>query len=171
MSGRLLALLSEVIFPFYTAGLPLSQERPGANNFFGLTAETNRSLVTHRMYKLFEPWPLPIFLVAWDETKGERRVLAGVHPKVQLQPLGQAQAWTLSRFRVLWECYLHKSRRSDTRLEELRQFWRAVETDMGVNKIFTQPHEPTFEEGYAHFLSVLGYAPDQDFSNWGGKQT
>lgn len=155
--------------PLYVAGFPPSQERPRADHFFGLSAEINRSLSTYRLYKLFEPWPQPTFPVVWDETKREGRILAGGHLKLRLQPLGQAQAWTGSRFGVLWECYLHEAGRSDSWKEELTQFWQVVEADMRVNQIFTQPHEPTFETGYTDFLSSLGYAPDLDYKRWWSK--
>ncbi len=109
--------------------------------------------------------------MAWDETRGERRVLEGGGLRVQLQPLGQAQSWTGETYGVLWECFLHETQqRGDTWPEELAQFWQAVEDDMGVHKIFTQPHEPAFEQGYPEFLSSLGYAPDSDFERWWSKQ-
>jgi hypothetical protein len=50
-------------------------------------------------------------------------------------------------------------------------FWQVVERDMGVNRIFTQPHEPTFKEGYTEFLSGLGYSPDPDFGHWWSKRS
>ena len=137
---------------------------------FGLSPEMNRSMTTYRLYKLFEPWPQPIIPVAWDETRGEGWVLEGGELRVRLQPLGQAQAWTGETYGVLWECFLHETQqRGDTWQEELIQFWQAVEEDMGVHKIFTQPHEPAYGEGYPEFLSRLGYAPDSDFGRWWSK--
>jgi hypothetical protein len=167
---ELVGLFKRVDRPLYVAGFPPSQERVQSDQFFGLPAEINRSLTTYRFYKLFEPWPQPSVLVDWNEAKGEGRVLAGGHLRVQLQPLGQAQAWTGHRFGVLWECYLHETRRSKTWQEELRQFWQVVEEDLEVRKIFTQPHEPTFEEGYTDFLSNLGYTSDPDFERWWSKE-
>ena len=62
---------------------------------------------------------------------------------------------------MLWEAYFHETqRRAANWQDDLYEFWRAVEEDMGVARIFTQPHEPTFEQGYTDFLSHLGYAPE-----------
>jgi hypothetical protein len=46
----------------------------------------------------------------------------------------------------------------------------AVERDIGVKRIFTEPREPTFEEGYPEFLQQLGYAPDPNFEQWWSKE-
>jgi hypothetical protein len=156
--------------PLYVAGLPFSQVRPRRGLFFGLSPEVNQSLTSYRMYTLFEPWPMPTVPVSWDEIKGEGRVLDGGRLAIHLQPLCQAQAWTGSQVGVIWECYLHQTRRPDTWQQELAQFWRAVETDMQVSKVFTQPHEPTFQEGYIDFLSDLGYSADPNFPRWWSKR-
>jgi hypothetical protein len=155
--------------PLYVAGMPPSQERGRADHFFGLSAEINRSLTTYRLYKLFEPWPRPVVPVVWDQVRGEGRVLPGGRLEVQLQPLGQAQAWYGPRDAVLWECYVPETRRVATWQEELTQFWRAVEADLGVSRVFTLPREPTFVEGYTEFLAGLGYAPDAAFPQWWSK--
>lgn len=75
--------------------------------------------------------------------------------KIQMQPVGQAQVWRGEREAVLWECYLHETARATGWQEELAAFWRAVEKDIAAPKIFTQPQEPTFPEGYQAFLRQL----------------
>jgi hypothetical protein len=156
--------------PLYVAGMPPTQERSRADHFFGLPAEINRSLTTYRLYKLFQPWPRPVIPVMWDHVRGEGRVLPGGRLEVQLQPLGQAQIWQGEQASVLWECYLHETRRSATWQAELTQFWQAVERDMDVRTIFTQPHEPAYADDYPAFLSSLGYAPDASFPQWWSKR-
>ena len=155
----------------YVAAFPISHERPRRDNFFGLSPEINQSLTDYRMYKLFEPWPQPLFQVIWDRTQGEGRVVGQTDLKIHLHPLGQAQVWKGETHGVLWECFWHGTRqRQEHWQEELAQFWQVVEEDMGVKKIFTQPHEPTFEEKYTEFLSRLGYAPDPEFEHWWSKE-
>jgi hypothetical protein len=157
--------------PLYIAGFPPSQEQTRGDQFFGLPAEVNRSLTSYRLYKLFEPWPQPIIPVAWDTSRGVGRVLEGGRLRVQLQPVGQAQIWKGQTQAILWECYFSQTRRGGVNwLAELATFWQTVENDLGVSKIFTQPHEPTFEEGYSDFLRRLGYAPDPDFERWWSKK-
>ena len=41
---------------------------------------------------------------------------------------------------------------------------------MQADKLFTQPHDPAFAEGYTDFLSDLGYQPDSDFPLWWSKE-
>ncbi len=167
---QLVQRLQSSDMPRYVAGFPPSYEKPHSDHFFGLPPEINRSLTTYRLYKLFEPWSTPLLRVVWDGVKNEGRVLDGCHLRIQLQPVGQAQIWKGASAGVLWECYTFENRRRRTYWqEELGLFWQAVERDMGVNRIFTQPHEPTFQEGYTEFLSRLGYAPDPEFEPWWSK--
>jgi hypothetical protein len=56
--------------PVYIAGFPLSREEPRRDHFYGLPPEINLELVTYRLYKFFEPWPMPSVIVGWDETRG-----------------------------------------------------------------------------------------------------
>lgn len=155
--------------PLYIAALPPSPERPYRSHFYGLPPDINLSLTSYRMYKLFQPWPIPSVIVGWDETSGTGRVLKLGDLKVQLQPLGQAQAWAGPSAAVLYECYTHETRRPATWQDELAAFWGAVERDVGVARIFTEPHEPTVEEGYTDFLTRLGYAPDPQYPRWWSK--
>lgn len=153
--------------PHYVAGFPPTSEKPHRDHFMGLSPDINRSLTIYRLYKLFEPWPTPLLRVVWDGVKDEGRVLDSCRLRVQLHPLGQAQIWTGNTEGVLWECYAFETwRRRDNWQAELATFWQAVERDMGVYRIFTQPNEPTFTEGYTEFLSRLGYAPDPNFERW-----
>ncbi len=48
--------------------------------------------------------------------------------------------------------------------------WAVVERDVASPILFTQSHEPTFEEGYEEFLARLGYAPDLQFERWWSKR-
>lgn len=158
--------------PLYIAGMPPSEEAPRHDRFYGLAPEINLSLTTYRHYKFFEPWPLPSIHVSWDETTGTGQVEGMGDLKIQLNSLGQAQAWYGQRMGVIWECFF-----SAEEIEAVTwfAFWQAsvgttdVERDMGVAKIFTEPHEPTFEEGYTDFLSRLGYTPDPDYPRWWSK--
>lgn len=109
---------------------------------------------------------MPSIHVSWDETTGTGQVAGAGDLKIQLNSLGIAQAWYGQRVGVIWECYF-----SAEEIEEVTwfAFWQAAERDMGVGKIFTEPHEPTLEEGYTNFLSRLGYAPDPDYPRWWSK--
>jgi len=154
----------------YIAAMPPSQEGPRRDNFYGLSPEINVTLTTYRLYRFFQPWPMPSVIASWDETTGTGRVEGQGDLKIQLQPLGQAQAWFGHTFGVLWECYFHETRRREPNWQdELYTIWQTVEQDMGVAKLFTQPHEPTFAEGYTDFLSRLGYAPSLAYPRWWSK--
>jgi hypothetical protein len=80
-----------------------------------------------------------------------------------------AQVWHGDRDAVLWECYMSEQARMENWQEELADFWQAVERDVGVERFFTQPHEPTFIEGYRKFLRRPGYAPDTTYDSWWSK--
>ena len=154
----------------YLAAMPPSQERARRDRFYGLAPEINLELTTYRLYSFFQPWPIPSVIVSWDEATGAGRVEEMGDLKIQLRPIGQAQIWKGQTYGMIWECYFHETRRRNaTWQDELYQFWRAVEEDMGVARIFTQPHEPTFEEGYTDFLGHLGYAPDPACPEWWSK--
>jgi hypothetical protein len=164
---QLVQRLPPVDLPRYVAGFPPSYEKPRSDHFLGLPPEINRSLTTYRLYKFFEPWPTPLLQVVWDMGQNEGRVLDGCRLRVQLQPLGQAQIWKGETDGVVWEAYAYEMwRQRQGWPEELATFWQAVERDMNVPRIFTQPHEPTFEAGYPEFLSRLGYVPDPEFGRW-----
>ena len=156
----------------YVAGFPPSPEPARSDHFFGLSDEINRSLDTYRLYKLFEPRPVHHLTIAWDRRVGAGQVIDGADVGVQLLPVGQAQAWTGEEAGVLWEAFTHQAqRRTDDWQADLRQFWQAVERDLGVQRIFTQPHEPTIaEEEYMAFLGHLGYGPDPNFDRWWAKE-
>jgi hypothetical protein len=158
--------------PLYVAGFPASREQPHSDHFLGLSRDINLSLTTYRLYKLFEPRTVHQFHLSWDTRIGEGRIIGGSGLRVHLQPVGQAQIWKGDTYGVLWECFGFGSQRERQNWqEELAAFWQAIEKDMGVRKTFTEPREPTFEEGYTEFLSGLGYAPDPDFERWWSKKT
>jgi hypothetical protein len=124
----------------YVAAMPPSQERARCNRFHGLAPEVNLELNTYRLYSFFQPWPIPSVIVSWDEATGTGWVERVADLKMQLRPVGQAQIWKGPTCGVLWECYFHETRRRAANWQdELYQFWRAVEEDMGVARIFTQP--------------------------------
>ena len=152
--------------PLYIAALPPSVEAPRRDQFYGLPPEINLELTTYRLYRLFQPWPMPSVVVSWNETTGTGQVEQVGDLKVQLRPLGQAQAWWGCTVGVIWECYPHETGRGDNWQAELTAFWRTVEQDMGAARTFTQPHEPTWEQGYTDFLSRLGYAPAPACPGW-----
>lgn len=156
--------------PLYIAGMPPSEEEPRRDHFYGLPVEINLEVSTYRQYKMFEPWQMPSFYVSWDDAAGAGRVEKPKDLKIQLQQLGQAQAWYGKQHGVIWECYFHETRRrAKTWEEELAAFWQTVERDMAVGKVFTEPREPTFEEGFTKFLNRLGYSPDPDYPRWWSK--
>lgn len=173
----------------YVAGLDKETEQPRRDHFYGLSPEVNMALTHYRHYKLFQPWPMPTIVASFDPATGTGEVIGGGHLKVQLREIGQAQAWSGQQAAVVWECYCSElARTGNTKWqEELAAFWQAVEgdvsTDNGDGKetsaatttdttpytLYTQPHEPTFEEGYEEFLGRLGYAPDTEFPKWWSK--
>lgn len=154
----------------YVAGFPIERSFSRREHFEGLPAEINVDLVFYRLYKFFQPWPIPQLLVEWNPRQGEGRVIGDRGFKLQLQPIGQAQAWFGVSHAVLWECYLSESRRFANWQETLVNLWDLVEKDIGAPKIFTAPHEPAFPEGYREFLTSLGYSADAEHSLWWSKQ-
>lgn len=154
----------------YIAGFPIERAFTGRDHFEGLPAEINVDLVFYRLYKFFQPWPMPQIIVEWDQSKEEGRVIGDRGFKLQLQPAGQAQAWFGVSHAVLWEAYFAESRRFANWQNVLADVWGVVETDLDAPKIFTAPHEPTFPEGYREFLTRLGYAPNAEHSLWWSKR-
>lgn len=153
--------------PLYVAGMPPSQEQARGNKFYGLPAEINQSLTTYKLYKLFEPFVTPLYQVAWDVQQDYGQIIGKGGAHLHLQPIGQAQMWKGDDCGLLWESYLFETRLGGINwLEELALFWQAVEQDMKVDTIFTQPHEPAFQEGYSDFLRRLGYGPDPHIAGW-----
>lgn len=152
--------------PLYAAAFPWEEERPRREHFYGLSPEINLSLNKYRHAQLFRPWPQPVIRVAWDAVVGEGRVLPGGHLNIRLEPMAQAQVWVGDTYAVLWECYLFDSSRRKVWQNDLIQFWRVVEQDMGVSKIFTQPRDPAYPTGYTDLLAGLGYGPDSEFPQW-----
>lgn len=161
--------LSREDAPRYVAAMPAREERPRPDRFYGLPGEINGTLNTYRHYKMFKPWPQPTLTVRWDSATGTGRIEGMKDLKVQLQPVGQAQVWQNERDAVLWECYMHGAFKKPDWQEELAEFRLAVEQDVRVTRIFTQPHEPSFEEGYTGFLSELGYQEDSAYPGWWSK--
>ena len=134
-----------------------------------MPGEVNQTLRTYRQYRIFQPWPQPTLLAEWDAQRGTGTVLRQEGLTIQLQPIGQAQAWWGDTYGVIWECYFFSVRLRPTWLGELIACWQAVESDIGVSMIFTEAHEPDFPEGevdYTDFLTILGYAPDPDRCWW-----
>lgn len=89
----------------YLAGFPIERNHPSRHHFEGLTPEINVSLVFYRLYKFFQPWPMPTVRVAWDVRAASGLVVGMDELKLQLQPVGQAQAWFGLTDAVIWECY------------------------------------------------------------------
>jgi hypothetical protein len=151
----------------YVATMPASQEMPQKNHFHGLPPAINESLTTYRQYKLFRPWFSPILTIGWNGSIGIGRVESVDSVYVQLKTAGQAQVWKGESAAVLWECYVLGASQDNLKgHEELRQFWHSVENDIGVTHLFTPPYDPAFENGYADFLSSLGYTADPLTPGW-----
>lgn len=155
--------------PLYVAGFPIERAFNGREHFEGLPAEINVNLVFYRLYKFFQPWPLPQVTVAWDERKGEGRVVEDRGYNLQLQPVGQAQAWFGLTHAVIWECYFERTGRAGNWETTLAEIWKLVEKDVRAPKIFTLPHEPAFEGNYRFYLQQLGYAVDAETQGWWSK--
>ena len=58
----------------YLAAMPPSQEWTRRDRFYGLASEVNLELNTYRLYKFFQPLPVPSVVVSWDEATGTGRV-------------------------------------------------------------------------------------------------
>ncbi len=102
--------------------------------------------------------------------QSQGQIIGGAKPLVTLQPIGQAQMWKGDTYGLLWEGYFFQTQRGSVDwLAELAAFWQAVEQDMGVNQIFTEPQDPDFGEGYTDFLRRLGYGPNPNFDRWWSK--
>ena len=161
--------------PLYIAAIPVDDEPPRQDRFHDLTAKINLDLTSYRIFKLFQPWPLPSVIASWDEKTGKGQVEGMGALRVHLQPIGQAQAYFGRDFGVLWECYLYEQARKEGDWQEkLRTFWQTVEAEMNVAEVFTLAHDPAWEQNYPAFLQGLGYVPDPDFggwwSKWGGEE-
>lgn len=157
--------------PRYVAGFPPSGERPRADHFYGLSREINRTLDTYRQYRLFQPRQTHLIQVEWDSLMGAGRVIGMGRSQVHLTPIGQAQIWQGEHEAVLWECFLLSSQRQEAGWQDQwATFWQVVERDIGAKRIFTEPREPTFTEGYPDFLGRLGYAPDPNFERWWSRE-
>lgn len=150
----------------YIACFPIERSRPTRNHFAGLTPEINVSLVFYGLYKFFQPWPMPTVRVKWDPRAGSGRVIGMGESKLQLQPVGQAQAWFGLTDAVIWECYAHELWRGSGGEQTLTKLWGKVEEDVRSPKLWTLPHEPTFEQGYTEFLAGIGYAQDAQCPDW-----
>src|SRR6266545_4157259 len=79
--------------PLYVAGLPRRRELGDTERFYGLSGDVNQVLTTYRQYRVFQPWPQPTLLAEWDAQRGTGTVLRQEGLTIQLQPIGQAQAW------------------------------------------------------------------------------
>lgn len=73
----------------YLAGMPPSQESTRRDRFYGLAPEVNLELNTYRLYRFFQPLPIPSVIVSWDEATGTGRVERMCDLKMQLRPIGQ----------------------------------------------------------------------------------
>ena len=58
----------------YLAAMPPSQERTRRDRFYGLTPEVNLELYTYRLYRFFQPLPVPSVIVSWDEANVANRL-------------------------------------------------------------------------------------------------
>lgn len=155
--------------PVYVAGFPIERAFHGREHFEGLPPEINVNLVFYRLYKFFQPWPMPRVTVEWNTRQAQGRVTEVEGFQLRLQPIGQAQAWFGVDNAVLWECYLEESRRSGNGQDILADVWRTVERDVGAPKLFTMPHEPAFMGNYKDYLRKLGYAADPKTDGWWSK--
>ena len=156
--------------PLYVAGFPIERAHSPRDHFEGLSPEINVNLVFYRLYKFFQPWPLPQVAVAWDGRKGEGRVVEDRGFNLQLRPVGQAQAWFGLTHGVIWECYLERTHRVQDWEDTLAQIWGIVEQDVRAPHLLTAPHEPTMPTGYPEFLTRLGYTPNAEYPLWWSKQ-
>lgn len=112
---------------------------------------------------------MPQVLVDWNENQGEGKVIGDRGFQLQLQPIGQAQAWFGLTDAVLWECYLDESRRDNNWQVTISELWQRVEQDILAPILFTAPHDPAFPKGYRDFLTRLGYAHDKEHPLWWSK--
>lgn len=155
----------------YIAGFPIERAHLGKNHFGALAPEINVSLVFYRLYKFFQPWPMPQVTMEWNNRQQTGHVSNAEGWRLQLQPVGQAQSWFGVNHAVLWECYLEGSRRADNWQETLADIWQRVEDNIDAPKLFTLPHEPAFAGHYTDFLKRLGYGADIENIGWWSKVT
>lgn len=153
----------------YLAGFPIERAFNGREHFEGLGPEVNVNLVFYRFYKFFQPWPMPKVTVEWHTSHRHGRVTDVAGWKVQMQPIGQAQAWFGVTHGLVWECYFEESGRFGNWQETLARVWQRVENDINTPRIFTAPHDPAFPRGYRDFLTRLGYSRDAEYPAWWSK--
>lgn len=112
---------------------------------------------------------MPTVMVDWNPCAGNGRVIGRSELKLHLQPIGQAQAWFGLTDAVIWESYFYQTRREKGWEQTLAELWGKVEADVRSPKLWTLPHEPTFEKGYPQFLARMGYAQDLYGPEWWSK--
>jgi len=155
--------------PLYIAALPHQEEPTRSDHFPELGPAINQALTLYRHYKTFLPWPQPRLSLDVLEAGGLGRVMGTEGLTIQLQPIGEAQAWYGGGYAVIWECYLFGSSLRESWLNELTAFWQAIETDIAAPTLFTEAREPDFPEGeftYEDFLTTLGYTPLPQTPRW-----
>lgn len=150
----------------YIGGFPVDCERPRPDHFPGLPRDVNLALDRHQLFRFFEPRPTPTIIIERSTSARRSAVIGTGDLRMHLHPIGQAQAWNGGADAVLWECYLYEGYRRGNWVERLADIWRRVETSLSALRIYTPPHEPTFEEGYEEFLMTLGYARDTECPKW-----
>lgn len=155
--------------PLYIAGFPIERAFTGRNHFHGLAPEINVNLIFYQLYKLFQPWPLPQVTVDWDRRQRVGSVVETQGYRLQLQPIGQAQAWFGIEYGVVWECLFEEAQTRGDWQTTLRETWQVVEEDILAPKLFTLPDESMFRGNYREFLKGLGYATDREMEGWWSK--
>ncbi len=155
----------------YIAGFPIERSFTGRDHFHGLGSEVNVNLVFYRLYKFFQPWPIPQVSIEWNAKREQGRVTDIRDKTMQLQPVGQAQVWFGAENAVLWECYLEGNWAGVSSRNTLEKVWRGVERDISARKLYTLPHEPAFAGNYRDFLRSIGYEQDSEYSEWWSKKS
>jgi len=161
-----LATIESANSSMYIAGFPIERAYSTSHHFAGLPHEINVNLVFYRFYKFFEPWPRPQLTLEWQVGQPHGQVTEFQGFQVQLQPIGQVQAWFGVENAVLWECYMDSSRRDMNSQQNWKEVWERVEQDVDAVNFFTLPHEPAFEGSYIDFLKQLGYQEDPEHFCW-----
>lgn len=153
----------------YVAVLPNEPVEVTRDHFHGLPPEINLALGTYRQYQLFEPWPEYTLGISLEAGAARGSVTGASGFTVVLKPFAEAQVWKGPTVAVLWDCIMREVSRPSNWLEELTAFWKAVEVDTDVAKIYTLPVDAAFEVGYKDFLIEIGYSPDKTYTDWWSK--
>jgi hypothetical protein len=146
----------------YVASLPVAKFVAEPDEYYDLPPAINLQLHYLKLYSLFQP------NIAGNDTDSLSHPLKqhnGFDVQIVLQ--GEAKAWFGKNLGIIQHCRVHKNSDLDNNVAYM--FWRSVEYDIHVNKIFTPTIGVFWDNNYTQFLSRLGYVMEPKYDGWWSK--